>query len=105
MCILKHKNVVINGSDIVRAAPALFQFYIKIRCRFGCRKVDRGFFDLALQIVTNFEKKNLPKPLCAGRRKHFCLTSCMVTGKSTLLLGYYMRIWMVESGFHYSLKI
>ena len=59
MCILKHKNVVINGSDIVRAAPALFQFYIKIRCRYGCRKVDRCFFDLALQIVTNFEKKTI----------------------------------------------
>ena len=58
MCILKHKNIVVNGSDIVRSASALFQFYIKIRCRYGCRKV--GFFDLVLQIATNFEKKNLP---------------------------------------------
>ena len=57
MCILKHKNIVVNGSDIVRSASALFQFYIKIRCRYGCRKV--GFFDLVLQIATNFEK-NLP---------------------------------------------
>ena len=58
MCILKHKNIVVNGSDIVRSASALFQFYIKIRCRYGCREV--GFFDLVLQIATNFEKKPLP---------------------------------------------
>ena len=60
MCILKHKNVVVNRSDIVRSASALFQFYIKIKCSYGCRKVGRGLFDLVLQIVTNFGKKNLP---------------------------------------------
>ena len=50
----------------------MFQFYIKIRCRYGRRKV--GFFDLVLQIVTNFEKKPtfLFKPVCTGSRKHFC---------------------------------
>ena len=50
----------------------MFEFYIKIRCRYGCRKV--GFFDLVLQIVTNFEKKPtfLFKPVCTGSRKHFC---------------------------------
>ena len=86
MCILKHKNVVVNGSDIVRSASALFQFYIKIRCRYGCRKVGRGFFDLVLQIVTYFEKRPtyLVKPLCAGSQKHF-LPYVMVTGKSSLL--------------------
>ena len=55
MSILKHKNIVVNESDIVRSASALFQFYIKIRCRYDSRKV--GFFDLVLQIATNFEKK------------------------------------------------
>ena len=71
MCILKHKNIVVNGSDIVRSASVLFQFFIKIRCRYGCRKV--GFFDLVLQIATNFEKKNsfLFKPVCAGSQEHF----------------------------------
>ena len=54
--ILKHKNVVVKGSDIVRSAAALFQFYMEIRCRYGCRKVGRGFFDLVLQIVTYFKK-------------------------------------------------
>ena len=83
MCILKHKNIVVNGSDIVRSASALFQFYIKIRCRYECRKV--GFFDLVLQIATNFEKKPtfLFKPVCAGSQKHFLPLT--VTGKSSLL--------------------
>ena len=70
---LKHKNVVVNGSNVVRSASALFQFYIKIRCRYGCRKVGRGFFDLFLQIMPYLEKKPYLsiKPLCAGSRKHF----------------------------------
>ena len=71
---LNYKNVVVNGSDIVRSASALFQFYIKIRCRYGCRKVGHGFFDLVLQIVTKFEKTTTYlsiNPLCAGSRKHF----------------------------------
>ena len=70
MCILKHKNIVVNVSGIVRSASALFQFYIKIRCRYGCREV--GFFDLVLQIATNFEKNPtfLFKPVCAGSQKH-----------------------------------
>ena len=65
------QNIVVKGSDIVRSASALFQFYIKIRCRYGFRKV--GFFDLVLQIATNFEKKPtfLFKPVCAGSQKHF----------------------------------
>ena len=100
MCILKHKNIVVNGSDIVRSASALFQFYIKIRCRYGCRKV--GFFDLVLQIATNFEKKTptfLSKPVCAGSQKHFCHDGhreiiIVVTRKDRVLYGLYSVLFI-----------
>ena len=82
MCILKHKNIVVNGSDIVRSASALFQFYIKMRCRCGCRKV--GFFDLVLQIATNFEKK-LPFYLNLYAQVAETFFAMTVTGKSSLL--------------------
>ena len=84
MCILKHKNIEVNGSDIVRSASALFQFYIKIRCRYGCRKV--GFFDLVLQIATNFEKKkHLPFYLNLYAQVVRNIFAMTVTGKSSLL--------------------
>ena len=83
---LKHKNVVVNGSDIVRSASVLFQFYIKIRCRYGCRKVGRGFFDLVLQIVTYFENKpTYLLNLNAQVVRNIFFPYVMVTGKSSLL--------------------
>ena len=99
MCILKHKNIVVNGSDIVRSASALFQFYIKIRCRYGCRKV--GFFDLVLQIATNFEK-NLPFYLnlyVQVVRNIFCIDGhreiiIVVTRNDRVLYGLYAVLFI-----------
>ena len=39
MCILKHKNVVVNGSDIVRSASASFKFTLRLDVGMAAEKL------------------------------------------------------------------
>ena len=59
MCILKHKNVVVNRSDIVRSALPSFNFSLRLDEGMAAEKLVVVSL-IVLQKVTNFEKTYLP---------------------------------------------